>query len=127
MRFYTDQHRYYCGIDLHARSMYVCVLDQEGQTTFRNAWHHSQKVQNYQTSAASVANPLHGHVLHVPISNVNRRLNTLVRLWRHYVRFQGLRYRKYSRNSSRRTNAANGTVIGHAIPKMNAIFKFSEM
>ena len=27
MRFYTKQHRYYCGIDLHARSMYVCVLD----------------------------------------------------------------------------------------------------
>ena len=30
MRFYTQQHRYYCGIDLHARSMYVCVLDQQG-------------------------------------------------------------------------------------------------
>jgi transposase len=30
MRFYTRQHRYYCGIDLHARSMYVCVLDQQG-------------------------------------------------------------------------------------------------
>ena len=26
MRFYTNQHRYYCGIDLHARSMYVCTL-----------------------------------------------------------------------------------------------------
>jgi hypothetical protein len=30
MRFYTRQHRLYCGVDLHARSMYVCVLDQEG-------------------------------------------------------------------------------------------------
>jgi transposase len=30
MRFYTKQHKYYCGIDLHARSMYVCILDQEG-------------------------------------------------------------------------------------------------
>jgi transposase len=30
MRFYTRQHRHYCGVDLHARSMYVCVLDQEG-------------------------------------------------------------------------------------------------
>lgn len=30
MRFYTRQHRFYCGIDLHARSMYVCVLDHEG-------------------------------------------------------------------------------------------------
>jgi transposase len=31
MRFYTGQHRYYCGIDLHARTMYVCVLDQAGK------------------------------------------------------------------------------------------------
>jgi len=27
MKFYTKQHRYYCGIDLHARSKYVCILD----------------------------------------------------------------------------------------------------
>ena len=27
MRFYTGRHRYYCGIDLHARTMYLCVLD----------------------------------------------------------------------------------------------------
>ena len=31
MRFYTKQHRYYCGIDLHARRMYICVLDADGQ------------------------------------------------------------------------------------------------
>jgi transposase len=31
MRFYTKQHRYYCGIDLHARSMYLCILDQQGE------------------------------------------------------------------------------------------------
>jgi transposase len=31
MRFYTRQHKYYCGIDLHARSMFVCVLDREGK------------------------------------------------------------------------------------------------
>ena len=31
MRFYTDQHRYYCGIDLHARTMYACVLDGSGE------------------------------------------------------------------------------------------------
>ncbi len=34
MRFYTQQHRYTCGIDLHARSMHVCVLDQAGQVVF---------------------------------------------------------------------------------------------
>src|SRR3990172_7709978 len=31
MRFYTKQHRHYCGIDLHARTMYVCILDCAGQ------------------------------------------------------------------------------------------------
>jgi transposase len=32
MRFYTDQHRHYCGIDLHARSLYLCILNQAGKT-----------------------------------------------------------------------------------------------
>jgi transposase len=31
MRFYTNQHPFYCGIDLHARSMYVCILSHEGE------------------------------------------------------------------------------------------------
>jgi len=31
MRFYTQTHRDYCGMDLHARWMYVCVLDQHGE------------------------------------------------------------------------------------------------
>ena len=31
MRFYTKQHKVYCGIDLHARSMDVCILSQEGE------------------------------------------------------------------------------------------------
>ena len=30
MRFYTTQHPFYCGIDLHARTMFVCILDQGG-------------------------------------------------------------------------------------------------
>jgi transposase len=31
MRFYTQQHPFYCGIDLHTRTMYVCILDQSGE------------------------------------------------------------------------------------------------
>jgi transposase len=31
MRFYTQQHQFYWGIDLHARSMYLCVLNQDGE------------------------------------------------------------------------------------------------
>jgi transposase len=30
MNFYTQQHKHYCGIDLHAKAMYVCILDQSG-------------------------------------------------------------------------------------------------
>ena len=32
MKFYNQQHNYYCGIDLHARKMFVCILDQKGKT-----------------------------------------------------------------------------------------------
>ena len=32
MRFYNQQHQYYCGIDLHVKTMYVCILDGTGQT-----------------------------------------------------------------------------------------------
>jgi transposase len=31
MRFYSKQHKFYCGIDLHARTMYLCVLNQDGE------------------------------------------------------------------------------------------------
>lgn len=31
MRFYKNQHRYYCGIDLHAKTMYVCIIDTSGK------------------------------------------------------------------------------------------------
>ena len=31
MRFYTNTHNYYCGIDLHAKSMYLCILDRDGE------------------------------------------------------------------------------------------------
>ncbi|MGD0626174.1 MAG: IS110 family transposase, partial [Thermodesulfobacteriota bacterium] len=31
MRFYTKQHQYYCGIDLHTKKMFICILDAAGQ------------------------------------------------------------------------------------------------
>ncbi len=31
MRFYPTRHGHTCGIDLHARTMYVCVLDEGGE------------------------------------------------------------------------------------------------
>jgi hypothetical protein len=32
MRVYTTQHLHYCGVDLHARSLFVNVLDHTGTT-----------------------------------------------------------------------------------------------
>ena len=34
MRFYTQQHRFYAGGDLHARTLYLHVLDADGRTCF---------------------------------------------------------------------------------------------
>ena len=31
MRFYTKQHTHSCGIDLDARWMYLCIMDQSGK------------------------------------------------------------------------------------------------
>jgi len=31
MKFYTQTHTHFCGIDLHARSLYVCILNQTGE------------------------------------------------------------------------------------------------
>jgi len=31
MRFYKELHKYYCGIDLHAKKMYVCIVDEVGE------------------------------------------------------------------------------------------------
>jgi transposase len=30
MRFYNAQHPFYCGLDLHARTMYVCIMNHAG-------------------------------------------------------------------------------------------------
>jgi len=31
MRFYKQQHQFYCGVDLHAKTMHVCVVNQAGE------------------------------------------------------------------------------------------------
>jgi len=31
MRLYTQQHQFYCGIDVHARTMYLCILNRDGE------------------------------------------------------------------------------------------------
>jgi transposase len=34
MRCYNQQHKFYCGVDLHARSMFIHILDANGKTVF---------------------------------------------------------------------------------------------
>lgn len=34
MRFYTRRHQFTCGIDLHARTMYLWILDRDGQSVY---------------------------------------------------------------------------------------------
>ena len=31
MRFYQQQHPFYCGVDLHAKTMHICIIDQAGK------------------------------------------------------------------------------------------------
>gem|GEM_PF-3105677 len=33
LRFYKHPNAFYCGVDLHARTMYLCILDFAGTST----------------------------------------------------------------------------------------------
>ncbi len=47
MKFYTKQHQYYCGIDLHTKKMYVCILNSSGEIVLhRNLNTHSETFLN---------------------------------------------------------------------------------
>jgi len=39
MSFYNTQHELYCGVDLHSRRMYVCIIDSDGKTVFHKNLH----------------------------------------------------------------------------------------
>lgn len=32
--FYNGAHRFYCGVDLHKKTMYLCILNERGETVF---------------------------------------------------------------------------------------------
>jgi transposase len=36
MQFYTQQHSYYCGIDLHTKNMYICIVNQAGKILYHD-------------------------------------------------------------------------------------------
>lgn len=35
MRFYAETHQHDCGIDLHTKNIYVCLIDREGDVLHR--------------------------------------------------------------------------------------------
>jgi len=39
MEYATIRSKYCCGIDLHARSMYVCIMDRSGDIRFHRNMH----------------------------------------------------------------------------------------
>lgn len=59
MRFYNNLHQYYCGIDLHTRTMYVCIVDQQG-----NNLHH----QNINCNPADLLKILKPYLPHIVVA-----------------------------------------------------------
>src|SRR5262249_30233384 len=49
-RFYNQPHRFYCGVDLHARSMYLCILDQTGQAVLHD--NHAADAETFRRAIA---------------------------------------------------------------------------
>ena len=44
MRYYTQAHRFYCGVDLHARTMYLHVLDGVCSSHLGGKWRRGRVV-----------------------------------------------------------------------------------
>jgi transposase len=57
MKFYNHQHPFYCGIDLHARILYVCILDDQGKTLVH------QKIGNDSSALLELLKPYLGNIV----------------------------------------------------------------
>ena len=57
MKFYNHQHPFYCGIDLHARILYVCILDDQGNTLVH------QKISNDSSALLELLKPYLGNIV----------------------------------------------------------------
>ena len=57
MRFYTNSHPFYCGIDLHARILYLCILDYDGHTIFH------QSIKADPNALMQVLQPYQGNII----------------------------------------------------------------
>jgi transposase len=57
MRFYNNAHPYYCGIDLHARLLYVCIIDHKGDVLVH------QKIKDDKVALMQLLEPYIGNVI----------------------------------------------------------------
>ena len=57
MNFYNNLHPYYCGIDLHARVLYVCIIDQDGQICVH------QEISDSPDKLKSILEPYLGNIV----------------------------------------------------------------
>ncbi|WP_068547699.1 IS110 family transposase [Thalassotalea crassostreae] len=57
MKFYTNSHPFYCGIDLHSRILYVCIIDNEGKTVLH------QQIKADKQQLLNLLKPYIGHVV----------------------------------------------------------------
>ena len=52
MKYYTSSTQFNCGIDLHARQMYVCLMDRDGQKLVQEAEHSTFNAQRSENGAS---------------------------------------------------------------------------
>jgi len=78
MRFYNGAHRHWCGIDLHAKTMYVCILDAEVATA--DAWTRGEAEQ--LLTLAEEHEPRFAPLLRFLLSTGARRSEALGLQWR---------------------------------------------
>jgi transposase len=57
MNFYTNTHPYYCGIDLHARLLYACIIDEHGDVLVH------KKIQDSPEQLLSLLQPYLGNIV----------------------------------------------------------------
>ncbi|ODP95541.1 hypothetical protein BGK46_15720 [Salinivibrio sp. SS2] len=57
MTFYNPQHVYYCDIDLHARILYVCIIDSAGNTVVH------KKVDTNPDALLDILAPFQDHIV----------------------------------------------------------------
>ena len=79
MKFYKQQHEFYCGIDLHANSMHVCVVDHVGNKLLHKNFD-TKKPERFLTAIRSYSKKRSDHRLQIDLSLFpNFSLGTYIR------------------------------------------------